>query len=62
MTNKPKTPSTEEKTRADATPASGAAREQDMKEQGDQKKQEEKLRQSNQIDNGPSACNPEGRR
>lgn len=49
-------------TRADGTPGTDAAREQDMKEQADQNKQEEKLRQSKQIDKGPSACNAEGRR
>ncbi len=48
--------------RADGMPKTDAAREQDLHEQTDQKKQEDKLRQSNQIDKGPSACNPEGRR
>ncbi len=60
--NKPAAELKEEKTRTDGTPGTDAAREQDMKEQTDQNKQEEKLRQSNQIDKGPSACNPGGRR
>ncbi|PZU26897.1 MAG: hypothetical protein DI584_10635 [Stenotrophomonas sp.] len=60
--NKPAAVPKEEETRADGTPDTDAAREQDMKEQTDQNKQEEKLRQSNQIDKGPSACNPSGRR
>lgn len=63
MTNdKPTAGPKEEKTRADGTPGTAAAREQDMKEQTEQKKQEQKLRQSDHIDKGPSACNPSGRR
>ncbi len=60
--NKPAVGQKEEKTRADGTPGTDAARDQDMKEQADQNKQEEKLRQSNEIDKGPSACNSGGRR
>ena len=63
MTNhKPTATPSKEKSRADGTPGTDAAREQDLKEQRDQQKQEEKLRQSDQIDKGPSACNPDGRR
>lgn len=60
--NKPRTAHDKQKSRADGTPGTDAAREQDLEEQRDQKQQEEKLRQSDQIDKGPSACHPDDRR
>jgi|GEM_PF-1476793 len=43
-------------------PSAKEGRDQGLIDSADQKSQENKLRQAKQIDKGPSACNPEGRR
>lgn len=43
-------------------PHSASEREQERKARQDQHQQEQKLREADQVDKGPSACSPTGRR
>lgn len=56
------TPDKDERSRPDGGPKDAQWRDQDLAERNDQQKQEGKLRDAGQIDKGPSACNPTGRR
>ncbi|GEM_PF-3203563 len=46
----------------DAGPERGNWRDQELTDNDDQHRQEDKLRGAGHVDKGPSACNPKGRR